>query len=189
MNSILFVQILLKRNRTTYVNIRHYRVHEPVGFFDTCVTVLYIQYSCLVTKSCLTLVSPWTVAHQAPLSLGFPRKEYWSGLPFPPPGDHPDQGSKRIFCIGRWNLYCWATREAPILTYLWHTEVRQWFFYVFMLQSSWSHQNSTVYFGTGKMGVKTPPNAETFNNAAKGIFSFTYPLPGVPKRLWSLISR
>ena len=39
------------------------------------------------------------------------------------------------------------------------------------------------------MGVKTPPNAETFNNAKKGIFSFTYPLPGVPKRLWSLISR
>ena len=46
-----------------------------------------------------------------------------------------------------------------------------------------------MYFGTGKTGVKPPPNAETFNNAEKGIFSFTYPLPGVPKRLWSLISR
>ena len=34
----------------------------------------------------------WTVAHQALLSMGFPRQEYWSGLPFPPPGDLPDPG-------------------------------------------------------------------------------------------------
>ena len=33
---------------------------------------------------------PWTVAHQAPLSVGFSRQEYWSGLPFPPPGDLPE---------------------------------------------------------------------------------------------------
>jgi len=37
----------------------------------------------LVAKSCSTLVTPWTVTHQAPLSMGFPRQEYWSGLPFP----------------------------------------------------------------------------------------------------------
>ena len=37
-------------------------------------------------------VTSWTVAHQAPLSMGFPRKEYWSGLPFPFPGDLPDPG-------------------------------------------------------------------------------------------------
>ena len=34
----------------------------------------------------------WTVALQAPLSMGFPRQEYWSGLPCPPPGDLPDSG-------------------------------------------------------------------------------------------------
>ena len=39
----------------------------------------------LVTKSCLTLVTPWTVASQAPLPMGFSRQEYWSGLPFPSP--------------------------------------------------------------------------------------------------------
>ena len=39
-------------------------------------------------------VSPWTVAHQAPLSMGFSRQEYWSGLPFPPPGNLPDPGIK-----------------------------------------------------------------------------------------------
>ena len=45
-----------------------------------------------VTQSCLTLGDPWTVAYQAPLSMGFSRREYWSGLPFPSPGDLPDPG-------------------------------------------------------------------------------------------------
>ena len=48
----------------------------------------------LVTKSCLTLATPWTVAHQAPLSMGFSRQEYWSGLPFPSPEDLSDPGIK-----------------------------------------------------------------------------------------------
>ena len=48
---------------------------------------------CLVVKSCLdSFVTPWTVAHQAPLSMGFSRREHWSGLSFPSPGDLPDQG-------------------------------------------------------------------------------------------------
>ena len=46
----------------------------------------------LVTKSCLTLETPWTVACQAPLSMRFSRQEYWSGWPFPSPGDLPDPG-------------------------------------------------------------------------------------------------
>ena len=46
----------------------------------------------LVTKLCLTLVTPWTVACQDPLPIGFSRQEYWSGVPFPSPGDHPDPG-------------------------------------------------------------------------------------------------
>ena len=45
--------------------------------------------------SCVWLfATPWTAAYQAPLSMEFPRQEYWSGLPFPPPGDLPDQGIK-----------------------------------------------------------------------------------------------
>ena len=43
--------------------------------------------------SCVLLfATPWTTAHQAPLPMGFPRQEYWSGLPFPPPGDLPNLG-------------------------------------------------------------------------------------------------
>ena len=41
-----------------------------------------------------TLVTPWTIALQAPLLMGFPRQEYWSGLPFPSPRDLPDPGIK-----------------------------------------------------------------------------------------------
>ena len=48
----------------------------------------------LVAKSCLTLATPWTVAHQAPLSIKFSRHEYWSRLPIPSPGDLPDPGIK-----------------------------------------------------------------------------------------------
>ena len=44
----------------------------------------------LVGKLCLTPYDP--VARQAPSSMGFPRQEYWSGLPSPPPGDHPNPG-------------------------------------------------------------------------------------------------
>ena len=39
---------------------------------------------------------PRTVAHQAPLSMGFSRQEYWNGLPFPSPGDLPDPGIKPV---------------------------------------------------------------------------------------------
>ena len=37
-------------------------------------------------------MTPWTVAHQAPLSMGFPKQEYWSSLPFPSPGDLSEPG-------------------------------------------------------------------------------------------------
>ena len=52
----------------------------------------HISFFLLVTKLCPTLVTPWTVACQSPLSMGFSRQEYWSGLPCPSPGDLPDPG-------------------------------------------------------------------------------------------------
>ena len=44
---------------------------------------------CSVAQSCPALATPWTVAHQVPLFMGFPRQECWSGLPFSPPRDLP----------------------------------------------------------------------------------------------------
>ena len=45
-----------------------------------------------VIQTCPTFCDRWTVAHQAPPSMGFSRQEYWSGLPFPSPGDLPNPG-------------------------------------------------------------------------------------------------
>jgi len=59
-----------------------------------------IAFSSMYAKSpqyCLTLfVTPWTIACQAPLSIGFPRQEYWSGLPCPPPRNLPDPGMEPV---------------------------------------------------------------------------------------------
>ena len=65
-----------------------------------CICVCIYNYVCVcvlraVAQSCLT-VSPWTVARQTPLSMGFSRQEYWSGLPYPSPGDLPDPGIKPV---------------------------------------------------------------------------------------------
>ena len=59
----------------------------------------------LVTKLCPTLASPGTVAHQAPLSMGFPRQEYWSGLPFPSQGTFLTQESNPGLLHHRQILY------------------------------------------------------------------------------------
>ena len=48
--------------------------------------------ACSVTSFLSDSATLWTVAHQAPLSKGFPRQEHWSGLPFPSPGDLPNPG-------------------------------------------------------------------------------------------------
>ena len=54
--------------------------------------------ACVLNRfSCVQLfVTVWIVAHQAPLSMGFPRQEYWSGLPSLPPGDLPDPGIELV---------------------------------------------------------------------------------------------
>ena len=60
---------------------------RAVPYFFSCVCVLsYVLF----------FVTPWAVAHQAPLSMGFSRQEYWSELPFPRPGDLPDLGTEPV---------------------------------------------------------------------------------------------
>ena len=64
-------------------------------------------FSCSVVSNSVT---PRTGAHQAPLSLGFPRQEYWSGLPFPSPGDLPDPGIEPMFPVPQCGFF---TTEPP----------------------------------------------------------------------------
>ena len=54
------------------------------------------QLSLLVPKSCPNLVTLWTAALQAPRSMGFPRQEYWNGLPFSSPGNLLDPGIEPV---------------------------------------------------------------------------------------------
>ena len=58
--------------------------------------VLVLLLSCSVAPNSVTL---WTVACQAPLSRQFPRQEYWSGVPFPTPGDLPNPGIEPTFLV------------------------------------------------------------------------------------------
>ena len=72
---IVYIHILL------YMSSVYAQSHSPVRLFATL----------------------WTIACQAPLSMGFPTREYWSGLPFLPPGDLPDSGIKfASLCLLHW---------------------------------------------------------------------------------------
>ena len=88
-------------------NVNHLSVHSE------CHRVC--QYMC--AHLCLTLCDPMDyIACQATLSMGFPRQEYWSGFPFPSPGDLPDAGIKPASFgspVCRWILYHRATWEVP----------------------------------------------------------------------------
>ena len=57
--------------------------------------VIYVLSRAVMSNS----ATPWTAVHQTPLSMGFSRQQYWSRLPFPPPGDLPDPGIKPMFYI------------------------------------------------------------------------------------------
>ena len=63
--------------------------------------VSFYMYACMLShfSHVLQFVTLWTVALGAPLSLGFSRQEYWSGLPCPPPGDLPDPGIKPLSLV------------------------------------------------------------------------------------------
>ena len=58
--------------------------------FQAKVTTVMLLFSCQVVSK--SFATPWTVACHAPLSVGFPRQEYWNGLPFPSPEGLADQG-------------------------------------------------------------------------------------------------
>ena len=68
--------------------------------------------------SCVRLfVTPWTVAYQGPLSIGFSRQEYWSGLPCPSPGDLPDPGIEPRFPTLRADALPSEPPGKPIVTW------------------------------------------------------------------------
>ena len=93
---------------------------KQVCFFIQVQALAKLLYgtACHAALSCIRLFATlWTVARQAPLSMGFPRQEYWSGLPFPLSGDLLDPGIKPMsltsafaggffFASGTWEIPC-----------------------------------------------------------------------------------
>ena len=75
---------------------------------------------CSVPQLCLTPQPHGIVARLAPLSTGFPRQEYWSGLPFPSPGDLPDPGIERASPASPALAGRFFTTEPPGKPQLWY---------------------------------------------------------------------
>ena len=70
----------------------------------------------LDAKSCLTLCDTMDCSHQAPLSMGFSRQEYWSGLPFPSPGDLPNPGVEPLVSCSAGGFFTPEPPGKPLLT-------------------------------------------------------------------------
>ena len=92
-------------------NIKHVGQSLLGMLFDVC------MLSCF--RHVWLFATPWTVTHQAPLSMGFSRQEYCRELPFTSPRDLPDP--RILHC--RWILYHWATRKVPWLP-LWFEKLQ-----------------------------------------------------------------
>ena len=90
---------------SSHILIRFYFLISCFNVTPSCYS-LSVSSVCVCVCVCARVLScfsrdqlfaaPWTIAHQAPLSMGFSRQEYWSGLPRPPPGDLPDPGIKPV---------------------------------------------------------------------------------------------
>ena len=92
---------------------------NQIRVFRGCLRMCVCTFLCASSLS-LVLLSPdpWTIAHQALLFKGFSRKEYWSGLPFPFPGDLPNPGMEPeslVSFTGRWILYPCCLPGSPCM--------------------------------------------------------------------------
>ena len=108
----------------------------------------------LVPKSCPTLATPWIVAHQAPLSLGFPKQEYWNGFPFPSPGVLPDPGIKSVSLALQADSLplshqrsSWCVDHNKLWKILKDMEIPDQF--TFLLRNLYAGQEETVRIGYG----------------------------------------
>ena len=101
--------------------------------------------SCLIAKLCPTLATPWTVAHWAPLSMGFSWKEYYSEFPFLSPGDLPNPGIKlRSPEMAGWFFTCngtplqYSCLENPM-------DGGAWWAAVHGVATSWTQLSDTTF--------------------------------------------
>ena len=112
-----------------------------------CLNSLLLLFSCSLVSS--SFATPWTVAHQAPVSMGCSGQEHWSGFPFPPAGDLPNPGmelSRRVsYSTGR--FFTIEPQSAFLFYSAWGQ--RTWFSFslsiqsvVFQFESEWHNKGS-----------------------------------------------
>ena len=119
----------------------------------------------LVTQSYPTLVTPWTAARQAPLSMGFSKQKYGSELPFPPPGDLPNPGTEPRSPAWQAVLYWLSQQGSPLFHGMWGF-VAPWH-----VASSQTRNQTLVWLNPD------------LSPALAGIFFSTEP-PGKPQMYW-----
>ena len=103
----------LKMAAMYYLFLLKYSWFTILCSFQVCSIVMQLHAPAWLLSSVGFFATLWIVAHQASLSKGFPRQEYWSGLPFPPPGDLPDPRDRTsISCIAGRFFTHQAIREA-----------------------------------------------------------------------------
>ena len=89
--------LMWRVSRFRFLELKSCCVYKRAKGWGSTWNFLFMQLllACLLSHVWL-FVTPWTIARQATLSVGFPRQEYWSGLPFPSPGDLPDPGVEPV---------------------------------------------------------------------------------------------
>ena len=114
------------------------------GSFMNCVCMCVYVCVCVRNSAMSNSLWPWTVACQAPLLIGFSRQEYWSGLPFPPPGNLPNPRIEPGLLHCRWILYCLGHLKSPMS---WpkikkKKKMSFWSFISFSMQQQWAISQS-----------------------------------------------
>ena len=117
--------------------------------------------------SCVQIfATPWTVARQASLSMGFSRQEYWSGLPCPPPGDLPDTGTEPASLTppplagwfsttnASWEAWLTSYYEQDTMQWLYYTHKRSWFLPQPIWSSCWYLEAIIILHTQGRKSWK-----------------------------------
>ena len=119
-----FINIRVNKQRKIPIDFKtpliikfNYNKILPITFALLCTIETKERYQ----LSCVQLfAASWTVALPAPLSMGFPRQEYWSGLPFPSPGDLPDPGIEPMALVSPALARAFFATVSPGKPQKWH---------------------------------------------------------------------
>ena len=93
-------------------------LYSSLSVYGSLLNTLDVDVDVCVISCVWLFATPWTVAHQAPLSIGFAKQEHWSGLPFLFPGDLPNQGIKPLAPALAGRFFTAELPEKPHIFYL-----------------------------------------------------------------------